>query len=112
MAMKKVLGGVVLLFFLATATISMAMPASQYKPIAAIAATPVALGADVNNLVFTGTVTELPGGTALVTSNATYRLLGGNFQGIVGKEVNIIGRVIEDGAVKKIKVARAQLALE
>jgi len=75
-------------------------------------ATPVELGADVNNLVFTGTVKRIPDGTALVTSNATYLLSGGNFEGIVGREVNIIGKVVKEGSIEKIQVARAQLAHE
>lgn len=77
-----------------------------------IPATPVELGADVNSLVFTGTVKRIPDGTALVTNNATYMLAGGNFEGIVGKEVNIIGKVIKEGSIEKILVARAQLTDE
>lgn len=74
------------------------------------AVTPVELGTDVNNLVFTGTVKKIPNGTALITKNATYLLSGGNFDSIVGKEVNIIGKVIREGSIEVIEVARAQLA--
>jgi len=74
------------------------------------AATPVELETDVNNLVFTGTVKKIPNGTALITKKATYLLSGGNFDSIVGKEVNIIGKVVQEGSIEKIEVARAQLA--
>jgi hypothetical protein len=70
----------------------------------------IQLGADVHSLMFTGIVRKIPDGTALVTNNATYLLAGGNFDGIVGKEVNIIGKVIKEGSIEKIQVARAQLA--
>jgi len=87
------------------ATSGSAIEASITKP-----ATPVELGTDVNNLVFTGTVKKIPNGTALITKNATYLLTGGNFDSIIGKEVNIIGKVVKEGSIEKIQVARAQLA--
>ncbi len=83
-----------------------AMPFSETETI------PVKLGADVNNQVFSGVVKKMDGGAALVTSNATYLLSGGNFDGIIGKEVNIIGKMVKEGSIKKIEVARAQLAHE
>ncbi len=96
----------VLVFTLATNT----MAISSAKPSPQSPIIPVQLGTDVNNLVFTGTVKKIPTGTALVTPNATYHLAGGNFEGIVGKVVNIIGTVVKEGTVEKIQVARAQLA--
>lgn len=79
-------------------------------PKTAIPTTPVQLEPNVNTLIFTGVVKRIPNGTALVTNSATYLLDGGNFEGIVGKEVNIIGRVVKEGSIEKIIVARAQLA--
>lgn len=75
-------------------------------------ATPVELGREVNNLVFTGTIKKIPNGTALITKNATYLLTGGNFDSIIGREVNIIGKVIKVGSIERIQVARAQLTQE
>ncbi len=64
-----------------------------------------------NNLVFTGIVKEISGGVAvLITASKTYILGGGNFKGIVGREVNIIGRVIAEGSFEKIIVSHIQLA--
>ncbi len=71
---------------------------------------PAKLESYVNNLVFTGTVKEIPGGTALVTTSNTYILGGGNFSGIVGREVNIIGKVVAEGSFEKIMVSHIQLA--
>lgn len=85
---------------------------TPFKQVPESPATPVPLGDDVNNLVFTGTVKRIPDGTALVTNTATYLLIGGNFEGIVGKEVNVIGKIIKEGSIETIKVARAQLANE
>lgn len=62
------------------------------------------------NLVFRGIIKNLDEGTALFTDKEIYPLVGGNFETIVGKEVNIIGKVIKDGDVEKIIVARIQFA--
>lgn len=59
-------------------------------------------------LVFRGVVKKLDDGTALFTEKEVYPLLGGDFDMIVGKEVNIIGKVIKEGNVEKIIVARVQ----
>ncbi len=104
--------GVIFLFILALAANSFATPSAGSRTFADNPATPVELGADVNNLVFTGVVKKIPDGTALVTNTATYLLTGGNFEAIVGKEVNIIGKVIKVGPIEKIQVARAQIAHE
>ncbi|MEE4241609.1 MAG: hypothetical protein V2I36_09085 [Desulfopila sp.] len=73
---------------------------------------PIELEADVNNQVFSGVVKRIPNGAALVTSKTTYLLSGGNFDGIINQEVNIIGKVVKEGSIEKIEVARAQLAHE
>lgn len=112
MSMKRLLEGVLLLLIMTSANSSFALSSSTNQQLINNAATPVELGADVNNLVFTGVVKRIPDGTALVTSTATYLLSGGNFESIVGKEVNIIGKVVKEGSIEKIEVARAQLAHE
>ena len=86
--------------------------AADARPFSDTQTTPVKLGADVNNQVFSGIVKKIPDGAALVTSNATYLLTGGNFDGILDREVNIIGKVIKEGSIEKIEVTRAQLAHE
>lgn len=111
MNIKKAILPLLLIFALSCAAQSFATAASP-KQAPQSPPTPVQLGTDVNSLVFTGTVKRIPDGTALVTNNATYLLTGGNFEAIVGKEVNIIGRVVKEGSIEKIQVARAQLAHE
>ncbi len=112
MTAKITVLGVILLFILTFAANSFATPSAENGTLVDNPATPVELGADVNNLVFTGVVKKIPDGTALVTNTATYLLTGGNFETIVGKEVNIIGKVIKVGPIEKIQVARAQIAHE
>lgn len=91
---------------------AMATTALNKQPYTERSTTPVELSGDVNRLVFTGTVKKIPDGTALVTSTATYLLAGGNFEMIVGKEVNVIGRVVKDGSLETIQVARTQITRE
>lgn len=62
----------------------------------------------VQALVFTGVIKKLDNGTALFTKKEVYPLIGGNFDTIVGKEVNIIGRVVKERNVDKIIVAQVQ----
>jgi len=62
----------------------------------------------IDNLVFKGVVKKLDTGTALYTEKAVYPLMGGDFDMIVGKNVHIIGRIVKDGKVEKISVARVQ----
>ncbi len=112
MTARNTVAGVILLSILTLAANSFATPSADRRTLADNPATPVELGADVNNLVFTGVVKKIPDGTALVTNTATYLLTGGNFEAIVGKEVNIIGKVIKVGPIEKIQVARAQIAHE
>lgn len=110
MKTKKIWTVAVLILALGFATNGLAVSNAADNNNVIKAATPVELGTDVNNLVFTGTVKKIPNGTALITKNATYLLSGGNFDSIVGKEVNIIGKVVKVGSIEKIEVARAQLA--
>ncbi len=63
-----------------------------------------------DNAIFQGIVKKLDKGTALFTEKNVYPLIGGDFQMIVGKEVNIIGKIVRDGGVDKISVARVQFA--
>ena len=63
-------------------------------------------------LIFRGTITQLDEGTALVTDRAVYPLIGGDFEMIIGNEVNIIGKMIRVGDVEKILVARIQFERE
>ena len=112
MSMKKLFEGILILLIMTSANSSFALSSSNNQQLINNAATPVELGAHVNNLVFTGVVKRIPDGTALVTNTATYLLSGGNFESIVGKEVNIIGKVVKEGSIEKIEVARAQLAHE
>ena len=90
----------VLLSVLLIAVNGYAVSTATPQPLEKNSATPVELGAEVNNLVFTGTVKKIPDGTALVTATTTYLLTGGNFDAIVGKEVNIIGKVIKEGSIE------------
>lgn len=62
------------------------------------------------NMVFLGIVKKLDEGTALFTDKDVYPLVGGDFDMIVGKHVNIIGRIIKEGDVEKINVFRVQFA--
>ena len=59
--------------------------------------------------VFHGIVKRLDDGMALYTEKEVYPLIGGEFDMINGKEVNIIGKVVEEGAIKKLAVNRIQL---
>lgn len=73
---------------------------------------PTAVGASqaAENMIFQGIIKQLDEGTALFTEKQVYPLIGGNFETIVGKEVNIIGKIVKDGDVEKISVARVQFA--
>lgn len=59
--------------------------------------------------MFHGIVKRLDDGMALYTEKEVYPLIGGEFDMINGKEVNIIGKVVEEGSVKKLAVNRIQL---
>ena len=62
----------------------------------------------LNTLVMEGIVKKIDNTTALFTGDRIYPLVGGDFAMIVGKKVHIIGKMIEDGGVEKIEVARVQ----
>lgn len=59
--------------------------------------------------VFHGIVKRLDDGMALYTEKEVYPLIGGEFDIIDGKEVNIIGKIVEEGSIKKLAVNRIQL---
>lgn len=73
---------------------------------------PIAVDATqaTENMFFQGIIKRLDEGTALFTEKRVYPLIGGNFETIVGKEVNIIGKIVKDGDVEKISVGRVQFA--
>ncbi|BHH82603.1 hypothetical protein [Desulforhopalus sp. 52FAK] len=60
--------------------------------------------------MFHGIVKRLDDGMALYTENEVYPLIGGEFDMIRGKEVNIIGKVVDEGDIKKLAVNRIQLS--
>ncbi len=112
MTKKNIVAGAILIVALFFSSNGYALTSSAIYLPTRDSATPVKLSTGVNNLVFTGVVKKIPDGTALVTHTSTYLLAGGNFESIVGKEVNIIGKVIQEGSIEIIQVARAQLAHE
>lgn len=59
--------------------------------------------------VFHGIVKQHEDGMALYTEDEIYPLIGGEFDMIKGKEVNITGKVVEEGNIKKLAVNRIQL---
>jgi len=63
---------------------------------------------DSDTVVLRGTVKPFAETTALFTDTAIYPLIGGDFDMIVGKEVNIIGEMVLEDDVRKIEVARVQ----
>lgn len=63
---------------------------------------------DSDTIVLRGTVKPFNQSTALFTENAIYPLIGGDFDMIVGKEVNIIGEMVLEDDVRKIEVSRVQ----
>lgn len=59
--------------------------------------------------VFSGIVKKHENGTALITKDKTYPLEGGDFAMIVGKEVDIVGKVVKEGDVEKLVVSKLQV---
>ena len=59
--------------------------------------------------VYTGIVKKHEDGTALITKDKTYPLEGGDFAMIVGKEVDIVGKIIKEGDVEKLVVSKLQV---
>jgi hypothetical protein len=60
----------------------------------------------VEELMYKGVVAEHADGTALVTEDKTYPLVGGDFAMVIGKEVNVFGQVVKEGDVEKLVVTK------
>ena len=105
--MKNVLP--TLLFILSMFFAGQTCTASQNEP-AIVSPSPATAVAATGNLIFHGTVERHEQGTALNTSKGVFPLLGGDFDMIIGREVKIIGKVITEGNIEKIAVARVQIA--
>jgi hypothetical protein len=88
----------------AETAISIANPPTKHLP------APVLIYSqkDSDTIVIRGMVKPFAEGTALFTDTAIYPLMGGDFDMIVGKEVNIIGQMVLEDDVRKIDVARVQ----
>lgn len=63
----------------------------------------------VKEMVYKGIVKKHEDGTALITKDKTYPLEGGDFAMIIGKEVNVVGKVVKDGDVEKLVVTKLQM---
>ena len=59
---------------------------------------------------FKGIVKKHEDGAALITKDKTYPLTGGDFAMIVGKEVNITGKLVKEGEVEKLVVSKMEVA--
>ena len=98
----------IVIFALCLAISSHAFGVSTMAKINSPVTTTVDTSQTADNMVFRGIVKKLDGDTALFTENDIYRLVGGNFETIVGKEVNIIGKIVKEGDVKKNSVSLVQ----
>jgi hypothetical protein len=56
--------------------------------------------------VYTGIVEKHKDGTVLVTPEKVYPLVGGDFTMIIGKEVNVLGKVVKEDDVEKLIVSK------
>lgn len=103
--MKKTLSITIFTIYLtiSTHTFALSNPAKSNPAPIAVDAAQVA-----ENMLFQGIIKQLDEGTALFTEKQVYPLIGGSFETIVGKEVNIIGKIVKDGDVEKISVTRVQ----
>ncbi|GEM_PF-2514669 len=90
--------------------LALTIPESSKPPAPAIIYSPK----NSEILIFRGTIQKIEDGdgTALRTEKAVYPLLGGDFAMIIGEEVNIIGKMVHEGDVEKIAVARVQFERE
>jgi len=104
--MKHILAIAIIALFLVVCNNSLAVSIPTNSPAKDTAAT--LTDHQIDNLVFQGVVKKLDTGTALYTKKAVYPLTGGDFDMIVGKNVQIIGRIVKEGKVEKISVARVQ----
>jgi hypothetical protein len=104
--MKKTLSIVIFAFCLVISGHDSAVsaPAKIKSP----APTDVDSSQATDNKVFRGIVKKLDKGTALFTDKEIYPLVGGDFETIVGKEVNIIGKIVKEGDVEKLRVTLVQ----
>lgn len=103
--MKNVISNFIFILILALATYAFSTATSSSKQPAPAA---VETSKTTETTVFEGVVKKMDEGTALFTEKEVYPLLGGDFGMIVGKEVSIVGKVIKEGNVEKIVVARVQ----
>lgn len=69
----------------------------------------VETAAQNETVILHGIVKRLDDGMALYTEKDVYPLIGGEFDMIKDKEVNIIGKLVKEGEIKKLAVNRIQL---
>lgn len=100
-----------LLLFICLLLTAPSMAAAEKTPhgVQHAAVAPVKHAADVNRLVFTGTLRKAAKGVALLTRNGAYLLQGENLEEKIGRRVNIIGTIIRRGDIQEIEVVRTQL---
>lgn len=70
---------------------------------------PAKPGAEQVQVLYKGIIKKHEHGTALITADKTYPLVGGNFAKMIGKEVSIVGKVAKEGEVEKLVVAKLEL---
>lgn len=105
--MKKLVKSLTIVIYLAMSGISFAVSNSTEPPQGDPAK--IVVTAKQDTQVFHGIVKKLNDGMALYTEKEVYPLIGGEFDIINGKEVNIIGKIVEEGSIKKLAVNRIQL---
>lgn len=69
----------------------------------------VETAAQDETVILHGIVKRLDDGMALYTKKDVYPLIGGEFEMIRDKEVNIIGKLVREGETQKLTVNRIQL---
>lgn len=108
--MKIVVSAIIIALCLASADLAIgtAYPQRESPPVPALIYSPK----KTDILIFRGIIKYHDMGTALATDRAVYPLIGGDFAMIVGKEVNIIGKMVKENDVEKIVVARVQFDRE
>jgi hypothetical protein len=100
--MKKIIA--VCLFASCVAFNSSGFAATDEKPM-----TDVMQNAEAEQImdsVYTGIVEKHKDGTVLVTPEKVYPLVGGDFTMIIGKEVNVLGKVVKEDDVEKLIVSK------
>lgn len=106
--MKRTVSIAVFATCLAISGYALATSTSQEKN--GISTTTIESSQMTENSVFRGIIKKLDKGTALFTEKEVYPLIGGDFETIIGKEVNIVGKIMKEGDIEKIAVARVQFA--